>query len=75
MHRKYSCLGICSLTLTRHPVLDCADKDSLGTRHVARDAMSQPVTSTPSLDYTELIASAAPQMLSLALRKRVADED
>ena len=52
-----------------------ADKDSLGTRHLARDAMSQPVASTPSLDYTELIARAAPQMLSLALRKRVADED
>ena len=48
--------------------INCADRGTLGTRHLARDALSQPVASTPSLGYTELITRAAPQTLSLALR-------
>ena len=46
------------------------DAESATDRWVvlARDALSQPVASTPSLGYTGLIARAAPQTLSLALR-------
>ena len=43
-------------------------KATRGTRHLARDALSWPVASTPSLGYPGLIARTAPPMLSLALR-------
>ena len=46
----------------------CADKSPRGTRHLAPDALASPVASTPSLGYRGLIARAAPQSLSLALR-------